>query len=161
MDAQINAFGGSNTTPKKRVLFIVTQSETGGAQEFILQFIKHASKESYDITVGIGQDGDGSFTKALAKLATPSFIIPSLRRNPDPIFDVLAIFRIRKLIRKFQPDALFLCSSKAGFIGSRAALPLEHPPKVIYRIGGWRCDKVITRCCSCCRCRSNRWISFA
>lgn len=44
------------------------------------------------------------------------------------------------MMRSFNPDIVLCVSSKAGFIGARAAYGLRqsHPDlKVIYRIGGW------------------------
>lgn len=161
MDSHINAFGGTHLPLKKRVLFVITQSELGGAQQFILQFIKQAEKDAYDISVAVGADGDSSLSRALIKIGTPVFVLSSLKRNPNPIYDIHAIRQVRKLIRQLKPDTLFLGSSKAGFIGALAAkftsyqLPITNKlnngslnqsmeidkckmgPRVIYRIGGW------------------------
>lgn len=137
MDAPINAFGSVPSAPKKRILFVVTQSELGGAQQFILQFIKQADKDSYDMAVAIGADGDGSLTIALAEIGITIFKLSSLKRNASPILDLKAIGQIKKLISGFKPDTLFLNSSKAGFIGAWAAKSCHPRPKVIYRIGGW------------------------
>lgn len=137
MDAQINAFGGTSRTPKKKVLFVITQSEIGGAQQFIIQFIKQAEKDTYDISVAVGNDGDGSFSRALVGLEIPVFTLSALKRNISPIYDVMAISQTRGLIQKLKPDTLLLGSSKAGFIGSLAAQWSQPRPKVIYRIGGW------------------------
>jgi len=137
MDAHINAFGGTQTAPKKRVLFIITQSELGGAQQFILQFIKQAEKDAYDMSVAVGSDGDGSLSRALIEIGIPVFVLSALKRNLNPIYDIQAISQIKKLIQKLQPDTLMLGSSKAGFIGAWAARTCQPRPKVIYRIGGW------------------------
>ncbi len=62
-----------------------------------------------------------------------------LRRNPNPFFDVLAVFQLLHIFRKENPDIIFLNSSKAGFVGSIAALLMigRRHVRVIYRIGGW------------------------
>ena len=44
---------------------------------------------------------------------------------------------VKKLLNKEKPDILFLCSSKAGFLGSFVGVKLRRRPKIIYRIGGW------------------------
>lgn len=137
MDAHINAFGGTIQRPKKKVLFIITQSEIGGAQQFIIQFIKQVGKDSYDISVAVGSDGDGSFSRTLIELEIPVFVLSTLKRNISPIYDVVAINQTKKLIQKLKPDTILLGSSKAGFIGSLAARYCQPRPKVIYRIGGW------------------------
>ena len=104
MDTSINAFGGASQTPKKKVLFIITQSEIGGAQQFILQFIRHTKKDAYDISVAVGADGDGSFSQALLELGVPVFVLSALKRNISPIYDILAVDQIKKLIQKLKPD---------------------------------------------------------
>ncbi len=137
MEGYINPIESSPAGPKKRVLFVITQSEFGGAQQFLFQLLQQIHKDNYDLHVSVGKDGDGSFSRALESLAIPHSIIPSLRRNINPISDLRAISRIRELIIAFQPDTLFLLSSKAGFIGSLAGKLSPKKPKIIYRIGGW------------------------
>ncbi len=137
MEAHINAFGGTNPIPKKRVLFIITQSELGGAQQFILQFISQAQKDAYEFIVAIGADGNRSLADMLVAMNIRVINLPSLRRNVNPIQDLFAINEIKNTIKKTSPDTLFLISSKAGFIGSLAAKWCGLKPKVIYRIGGW------------------------
>jgi glycosyltransferase involved in cell wall biosynthesis len=137
MDTEINPFQASPPIHKKRILFVITQSEFGGAQQFLFQFLKHVSKDIYEIHVATGSDGEGTFLKSLYSLNIPSLVISSLRRDINPVSDILAIREIRKLIDSFNPETLFLLSSKAGFIGSLAAQFSHSHPKVIYRIGGW------------------------
>ncbi|MDP4001713.1 MAG: glycosyltransferase family 4 protein [bacterium] len=158
MDTKINPFQASPPLHKKRILFVITQSEIGGAQQFILQFIRHTKKDAYDISVAVGADGDGSFSRALLEFGVPVFVLSTLKRNISPIYDIVAVGQIKKLIQKLKPDTLFLGSSKAGFIGSLAAkfinyhlpiandLSVNNQPmvkdkwkkiNVIYRIGGW------------------------
>ena len=47
-----------------------------------------------------------------------------MRRAPDPISDLRAIFSLRRLARRFRPDVLHLISSKAGLVGRLAAAGL-------------------------------------
>lgn len=133
----VNGFNSSPSAPKKRVLFIITQSELGGAQQFLLQFLKHLQRDAYDIHVAVGRDGNGSLLKKLGGLDARFSLIPSLRRNINLLADLKAITDIQELLRAHAPDTLFLLSSKAGFIGSLAARLSRQNPKVIYRIGGW------------------------
>jgi glycosyltransferase involved in cell wall biosynthesis len=137
MEPYINAFEGRPTKPKKRVLFVVTQSELGGAQQFIFQLAGRLDKEIYDVTVAVGRDGDRALSHALADLKVPVLNIASLRRDFRPFADPRAVLEIKNLVRKLNPDTLFLCSSKAGFIGSLAVRLGGPQPRVIYRIGGW------------------------
>ena len=137
MDTEINPFQTNPPVHKKRVLFVITQSEFGGAQQFLFQFLKHISKDVYEIHVATGSDGSGTFLKSLNSLNIPPLILSSLKRDISPVSDLLAVREIKKLIDAFKPDTLFLLSSKAGFIGSLAAQWSQTHPNIIYRIGGW------------------------
>jgi len=136
MIAEGNQFQAQNSSPKKRVLFIVTQSEFGGAQRFLLNLIGHLDKSDYDIAVAAGTSKNG-IIETLNEKNIKTFELDSLRREANFWRDLKTLGEVKKLIKEFQPDVLFLLSSKAGFIGSLAARQLDLPIKVIYRIGGW------------------------
>lgn len=123
----------------KRILFIVTQSEMGGAQRFLVALAKYLAAKKYDIIVAFGTDGDKGLQTALDSFGVRTRQIDSLARNISPLRDLSAIFKIRSLIKEYRPDTLFLLSSKAGFIGSLAAKlsAKNYQLKTIYRIGGW------------------------
>ena len=124
---------------KKRVLFVITQSEFGGAQRFLFNLLRRLDPARYNLLVAIGPDGDKEFTEQLKKNGIPIHGLKFLKRKIAPIKDLGAVREIRELIEKFQPETIFLNSSKAGFVGSLATVfPHKIPNlKVIYRIGGW------------------------
>ena len=121
----------------KRILFIITQSEMGGAQRFILEILRSLARGNYELMLAVGKDGDGSLNRLVAELGISTITLTSLRRNTNPFHDVAAVKEITKLVRNFKPDTLFLNSSKAGFIGSLTARLSGLKIRVIYRIGGW------------------------
>jgi glycosyltransferase involved in cell wall biosynthesis len=129
---------GPEINSKKRILFIITQSEMGGAQKFLFNLADRISK-NYEIKVMTGSDGGSELINKLRNANINADTLRFLKREIDPVNDIKAAFEIRDLIDQFKPDDLFLISSKAGFIGSFAAEYLIHTvrPKVIYRIGGW------------------------
>lgn len=118
---------------RRRILFIITQSEFGGAQRFLSTFIPRLNLGMFEVLVATGSTGDKHFTEHLDNLDIPNTILRHLVRNPHPWHDIAAIFEIKKLIKNFRPEVLFLLSTKAGFLGSFAGFS----GKVIYRIGGW------------------------
>ena len=127
---------------KKKILFIITQSEFGGAQRFLSTLIPQLAPAMYSVLVATGSTGDEHFKEHLANLNIPNTTLRHLIRNPHPWHDLRAIFEIRNLITSFKPDTLFLLSSKAGFLGSLASRVTRYTlhvtrPRVIYRIGGW------------------------
>ncbi|MDP3697940.1 MAG: glycosyltransferase family 4 protein, partial [Candidatus Taylorbacteria bacterium] len=137
------------TPQNKRILFIITQSEMGGAQGFLLNLLTRISNR-YEILVATGSprqsyakagsDGSNELGNKLKLLNIEIIKLENLKRNISPTNDIKACFEIRDLINKFKPDTLFLLSSKAGFIGSLASnflTPNSYRPRIIYRIGGW------------------------
>lgn len=122
---------------KKKILFLVTQSEFGGAQRFIYNLVTNLNQDKYSIAVAAGLEGDNEngLLFALEKKGIDTGHLRYLRRSINPFFDFLGVIEILKLIKKEKPDILFLCSSKAGFLGSWAGK--NKIKKVIYRIGGW------------------------
>ncbi|OHB17389.1 MAG: hypothetical protein A2749_02050 [Parcubacteria group bacterium RIFCSPHIGHO2_01_FULL_45_26] len=139
MSSQINRL--------KKVLFVITQSEIGGAQRFFLELLPRLSKEKYEISVAVGSTAAPSqeFADSLAEQSFKVFTLNHLKRDSGFLFwqDWRAVFELRKLIKNIRPDVLFLNSSKAGFIGSLATVfPSKLTTKnqkltTIYRIGGW------------------------
>lgn len=129
----------------KKILFIVTQSEFGGAQRFLWNLISGLTQivkqKDADIVVAAGPEGDdeNGLLRFLEKKGINTKHLKYLRRGVNPLFDYLGTVEILGLIKKEKPDILFLCSSKAGFLGSLAARLYKSAlqPKVIYRIGGW------------------------
>lgn len=123
----------------KRLLFIVTQSEFGGAQHFITHLVTALDKNKYNTLVSAGPEGDdeAGLLRFLERKGISTRHLKYLRRSVNPLFDFcLGLIEIYKLVKREKPDILFLCSSKAGAMGSLVGR-LAKVPKIIYRIGGW------------------------
>ena len=91
---------------KKHIVFVVTQSELGGAQRFLAELIGHLDQDAYSSALVTGRDG----AQEIKDLVPPqaSFRVAKLlRRNPNPFFDVLAIFQLLRIFRKENPDIIF------------------------------------------------------
>ena len=121
----------------RKILFLVTQSEFGGAQRYVYEISK-ALASGYHISVAAG-DGDGELFQKLKNTPVQPVYLKQMRRTPWPWQIISAIREIIGLLKKERPDVLFLCSTTAGFLGSIAGWIYRGPtsPKIIYRIGGW------------------------
>ncbi len=117
-----------------KILFIVTQSELGGAQRWIFDTATHLDKNKYQIAVASG--GNGPLSANLQQKNITVFRLKYLARNISPFTDFFSLLEIYRLIKKEKPGILQLCSTKAGFLGSISG-KLAHVPKIVYRIGGW------------------------
>ena len=125
----------------KKILFIVTQSELGGAQRYIFELAPRLDLEKYEILVAAGQ-GDGELFQKLKNTETRTLYLKQMKRTPWPWQIFLSISEILNLLKKEKPNILFLCSTTAGILGSIAARFYRPQTssfkfKIIYRIGGW------------------------
>ena len=116
-----------------KILYLITQSEMGGAQKNVLDLAR-ALKEKYEILVAAGLDGGGALFGKLEQTNINFKKLRWLRRAPHPLFDFLAFFEIKKLLKKENPNILHLHSSKAGILGSWAVDPKKI--KIIYTVHG-------------------------
>lgn len=140
MANSINNSAAQAQGPKKRVLFVITRSELGGAQRFLVETVKHLDGSRYEVFVAAGAEGGPEIEKIIKSLGVDFIILKYAKRNISPVHDLLAVFELRRLIKKLRPDVLFLNSSKTTVWGPVAVYfprQLRPRPRVIYRIGGW------------------------
>lgn len=118
---------------KKKILFIITKAEWGGAQRFLFELVNHLDKNAYESVIAAGESGE-----LLDKLNSEGFqtLILKHLNNRFSLNSFSAIFEIFALVRRIRPDILYLNSSMAGFVGAFGGW-LARTPKIIYRIGGW------------------------
>lgn len=120
---------------KKKVLYIITLAEAGGAQKYVFDLAKNLDKNRYEVAVAsYGKKTDWLFEN-LEKEGIQTYPLKNLRRSINPIYDTLAIFEIKKLISSIKPDIVHLNSSKAGIIGSIASK--KSNAKVVYTAHGF------------------------
>ena len=119
---------------KPKILYIITQSELGGAQKNVLDLAR-GLKNSYEILVAAGPDGGGVFFKQLADNKIKFKELRWLRRSAkNPVLDLLGLIEITALIKKELPKIIHLHSSKAGFLGALAGK--FFGVKIIYTVHG-------------------------
>jgi len=120
---------------KKKILYLITQSELGGAQRYVFDLANNL-RNDYIIEVAFGeQRNNGILAKKLNDNKIPHYTIPHLKRAISPINDLLALIKIIKLIRDTRPDIIHLKSSKISILGSLAGI--FSRAKIIYTVHGW------------------------
>lgn len=121
---------------KKKILYLVTQSELGGAQEYICTLAANLDKNLYEPLIMAG-DGYGEFFKALASQNLPFKGLKLVKRSINPVFDLLGLFELIFAIKQERPYVIHLNSSKIGFLGALAEKLCGHQVKIIYTAHGW------------------------
>lgn len=121
-----------------KILYVITQGFWGGAQRYVFDLATSLPPE-YEVAVAVGEPaGPQDLQESLKKASNwPILPLRHLVRAIHPIHDLWAIFELRKLYVQGGFQVVHLNSSKAGIIGSLAALGLKNKPKIIYTVHGW------------------------
>jgi len=126
----------------KKILYLITQAELGGAQVYIKDLAIHF-KNTHEIVIASGEQTDDSWLKRECSKNDIKFIaLKHVKREICPSQDLLAVFEIRKIIKKEKPDIIHLNSSKISILGSIANIKLRS--KVIYTIHGWVFNEILS-----------------
>lgn len=121
---------------KKKLLYILTQSEWGGAQKYVYDLVDNLPKDSFTITVASGQSASSELRNKLTARHIATHPLKAVQRSINPLRDIAAIIEIYRLCKKLQPDIIHLNSSKVSIVGSIAA-KLAGVPRIIYTAHGW------------------------
>lgn len=119
---------------KIKILYIITQGELGGAQNYVLGLARYF-KEDFDIFVASGDTKPSGSEISLKNEKISYFIIKNLQREISFWLDIKAFLEIRSMIKKINPDIIHLNSSKVSILGSLAAIFLNK--KIVYTAHGW------------------------
>ncbi len=112
-----------------KILYIITQADGGGAQNYTLALAKH-----FGGAIAAGSQAGKLFNDA-KKAGMETFPLSHLKRAINPWHDFLAVWEIRQLVKLYKPDVIHLNSTKAGILGSFAAIGLKT--KVIFTAHGF------------------------
>lgn len=119
---------------QKKVLYIITKSNEGGAQRYVYDLATRIGAFGYSPFVACG--GNGVLVQKLTASGVPVIPIPSLQRNVVFVNEVRAFFSLLDIIRSTQPDVVHVNSSKAGALGALAAR-FFGVRRIIFTIHGW------------------------
>ncbi|HEY0908322.1 MAG TPA: glycosyltransferase family 4 protein [Candidatus Paceibacterota bacterium] len=119
---------------RKKILFVITKSNWGGAQKYVYDLATSLPKESYDVAVVFG--GKGPLADKLAAAGVRTVSIKSLQRDVTVFGDAASLFRLLSIFRKEKPDIVHVNSSKVGGLGAFAARAMGVP-RIIFTCHGW------------------------
>ncbi|MFA6158630.1 MAG: glycosyltransferase [Candidatus Paceibacterota bacterium] len=120
-------------TPQKKLLIVITKSNFGGAQRYVLD-LSRSLVGRYDVAVACG--GNGTLVEKLKEAGVRTIPLTTLGRNVSPLKDLHSLLSLALLIRKERPDVLHLNSSKVGIMGAIAAL-VSPRTKTVFTAHAW------------------------
>jgi glycosyltransferase involved in cell wall biosynthesis len=110
-----------------KIVQIITRLILGGAQENTLITCKGLADRGHDVTLitGPALGPEGELFEQTIDQKYETTVINSLRRQINPVYDILAYREIKKLLTEIQPDIVHTHSAKAGILGRFAAYSLK------------------------------------
>jgi glycosyltransferase involved in cell wall biosynthesis len=103
----------------KKILYVITKSNWGGAQRYVHDLATNITKSDYTILVALG--GQGELKSQLRSRGISTISLLALERDIKIIKDVMFFFELLKILQKERPDVIHLNSSKVGGLGALAA----------------------------------------
>lgn len=109
----------------KKILRIINRFNLGGPTYNAAYLTKYLEKDYQTLIIGGKHDkSETSSMHILDNLGIKPIIIPEMQRPINPILDKIALKKIKKIIRDFQPDIVHTHAAKAGALGRKAAYEL-------------------------------------
>ncbi len=119
---------------KKKILYIITKGNFGGAQRYVYDLASNLSKDQFEIAVALGE---GEILEQ--KLQEKGIRVISLQNSKRDVIltqDFKLFFELLRLLKKEKPHIVHLNSSKVGVLGALAAR-LSGVKKIIFTAHGF------------------------
>lgn len=107
-----------------KIAEVITRMDWGGAPDIVRVLCTYLDPDIYDVTLITGNTKYPSKkTKEFLKIFKGKIIIvPYLRRNINPLYDLLSLIRLFNIFRKERFDVIHTHTAKAGILGRIAAI---------------------------------------
>lgn len=121
-------------TGQKRILYIITKSNFGGAQRYVFELAKRSKQEGFETAVALG--GNGILKNKLEDEGIQVFSLDSAQRDISIKKEFKLLFRLLRIVRDYKPTVLHLNSPKIGGLGAVVGR-LCKVQNIIYTNHGW------------------------
>lgn len=111
-----------------KVLRILNRFNVGGPTYNVAYLTKYISNDfETKLIGGLKDNTEASSEYILHELDIPYTIVSQMRRSINPFQDLLALWQIIQIIRKYKPDIVHTHAAKAGTLGRIAAIICRVP----------------------------------
>ncbi|MEK7114240.1 MAG: glycosyltransferase [Patescibacteria group bacterium] len=126
---------------RKKILFVITKSNWGGAQRYVYDLATHLPKDRFEVSVAFGGTGKvgaptGLLAQRLKEAGVRSVFLTSFTRDISMFREWTTFLELLRALKKERPDVLHLNSSKAGGLGALAGR-IACVPHIIFTAHGW------------------------
>ncbi len=126
---------------KKKILYIITKSNWGGAQRYVFDLATHLPKDQFEPVVAFGGTGEAGATAGILQeklnaAGIRTIFISSLTRDVSWTKEFLVWRDLTRLMRAERPDIVHLNSSKVAAWGAFVAFMIGVP-RVVFTVHGW------------------------
>jgi len=119
---------------RKKVIFLITKANGGGAQRYVYDLATHLDQTTWEVVVAYG--GDGSLATQLGHANIRTIPLPQLHNSLSIRQSLRALHAIVSMIRTERPAIVHSNSSVAGLLGVVASR-LSRVPGIIFTAHGW------------------------
>lgn len=124
-----------NTTHnRKKVLYLITKSNWGGAQRYVYDLATTLDKSRFEPLVAMG--GEGILGEMLHNAGIRTIVLQEMQNKLSLKQARKAASELRQIVKIERPDVLHVNSSTAGLIGSLVGHS-TRVPKIIFTAHGW------------------------
>jgi glycosyltransferase involved in cell wall biosynthesis len=127
---------GMSTVPttRKKVLFLITKSNWGGAQRYVYDLATHLDHTTFEPVVALG--GHEQLSELLTHAGIRVIHLESLARDISFKKEWALVQELWHLLRTERPEIFHVNSSKAGGVGALLGR-LAGVPRVLFTAHGW------------------------
>ncbi len=121
------------TTPRPiRVMRIIARLNVGGPAIHVTLLTERLGPPEFESTLVCGPVGpqEGDMAYLAQQRGIQPVYVAELGRELSPLRDVLTLFTLWRLMRRFRPDVVHTHTAKAGFVGRVAAWLARVPVRV-------------------------------
>ncbi|MDQ5962710.1 MAG: hypothetical protein QG653_517 [Patescibacteria group bacterium] len=122
-----------NTHKKKKILFVITKSNWGGAQKYVYDLATSFRDKHFDVAVALG--GNDELALRLEENHIPVIHLKTLKNDMNMVGSIKTFFELLRVYRKESPDIIHLNSSKIGLFGGMAGL--FSSARIIFTAHSW------------------------
>ncbi len=122
------------TQNMKKILFLITKSNWGGAQRYVYDLATNLDRNKFDVVVALG--GNGTLIEMLQNAGVRTIALTAMKNTTSAKQLWRAGQELYRILKTEKVDVFHLNSSVAGLLGTITGR-MARVPKIIFTAHGW------------------------